>query len=165
MPKSAVPAALLKKLASGPAKIAAAWKSASPKQRAFREAPGKWSLQEVVCHLLDVEITLGWRLRHIVGDDDPRIVPFDQDKWAERLFYSRLDPKLCLKAYAALRECTVEIARGLDADQLAREALHPEYGTISAAWVIERFTQHDATHLEQMARTAKSCAAIARKKR
>lgn len=165
MNKSAVPSPLLKKLALGPAQIAKAWKAASPRLRAFREAPGKWSMQEVLVHLLDVEIALGWRLRHIAGDDDPRIVPFDQDKWATRLAYESMDPKACLAAYAALRAVTVDLAKRLTKDQLAREALHPEYGSISVSWILERFAKHDAAHVEQMERARKAFAAFARPKR
>src|SRR5215831_989771 len=46
------------------------------------EAPGKWSIIQVVRHLADSEIVWGWRLRLVLSQDRPPITGYDQDAWA-----------------------------------------------------------------------------------
>ena len=54
---------------------------------AVPEAPGKWSVVEVVQHLADSEIVIGYRLRVTVAEDRPALPGYDQDAWAARLRY------------------------------------------------------------------------------
>ena len=49
------------------------------------EAPGKWSIGEVVQHLADSELVGGFRLRMVMAHDRPTLTGYDQDLWASRL--------------------------------------------------------------------------------
>ena len=49
------------------------------------EAPGKWSLCQVLRHLADSEIVWGWRIRLVLAQDRPPLTGYDQDAWADRL--------------------------------------------------------------------------------
>src|SRR5262245_19500034 len=51
----------------------------SPEQLRRPEAPGKWSILDVVRHLADSEVVFGWRLRQVIAQDRPTITGFDQD--------------------------------------------------------------------------------------
>ncbi len=51
------------------------------------EAPGKWSVIEVVQHLADSDLVFGFRLRMIVTEDQPRVPGYDQDAWARTFRY------------------------------------------------------------------------------
>ena len=53
------------------------------------EAPGKWSATEVVQHLADSELVLGFRMRMILTEDRPALQGYDQDRWAGTLRYAR----------------------------------------------------------------------------
>ncbi|NNG15704.1 MAG: hypothetical protein HKM89_04425, partial [Gemmatimonadales bacterium] len=55
------------------------------------EAPGKWSVLDVICHLTDSELIYGYRLRMIVAEDEPVMVGYDQDRWAQRLHHDAAD--------------------------------------------------------------------------
>jgi len=52
------------------------------------EAPGKWSIRDVVQHRADAELVDGFRLRMILAQDRPALVGYDQDLWASRLGYN-----------------------------------------------------------------------------
>ncbi len=51
------------------------------------EAPGKWSVIEVVQHLADSDLVFGYRLRMIVTEDHPVVPGYDQDAWARTFRY------------------------------------------------------------------------------
>src|SRR5438034_820199 len=44
-----------------------------------REAPGKWSINQVLQHLADSDLVWGWRLRMVLSHDRPAITGYDQD--------------------------------------------------------------------------------------
>lgn len=50
----------------------------------FRYAPGKWSIREVVGHLLDVERVMAYRALHISRADGADIPGMEQVEWAAR---------------------------------------------------------------------------------
>src|SRR4029434_9231365 len=73
------------------------------------EAPGKWSIRQVVRHLADTEIVWGWRLRLVLAQDRPTITGFDQDAWAERLRYDAAPVDEALAEFAALRRTHLKL--------------------------------------------------------
>lgn len=152
MARPALSKALLTRLARGPLEVEKAWTNARPALRRFVPGPGKWSLSDIVIHLLDTEVANAWRLRHIIGDENPIIEAFDENAWVKAMHYEELDPKAALSAYAALRLCNVELATRLTKAQLAREGKHVERGPISVTWVLERMAWHDDAHLAQIER-------------
>ena len=53
------------------------------------EAPGKWSIRQVVRHLADSDLVWGYRVRMVLAQDRPSLTGYDQDVWSERLHYDR----------------------------------------------------------------------------
>jgi hypothetical protein len=45
-------------------------------------APGKWTARQILAHLADAEIGIGFRLRQALAEDNHAAQPFDQDRWA-----------------------------------------------------------------------------------
>ena len=43
------------------------------------EAPGKWSILEVIHHLADSELVWAYRLRLVLAEKQPEITGYDQD--------------------------------------------------------------------------------------
>ena len=58
-----------------------------------RPAPDKWSVAEILAHLADTEIVVGWRIRSILGAPGTPIQAFDQDAWAAAGNYAKRDPR------------------------------------------------------------------------
>src|ERR1700675_4678043 len=54
-----------------------------------RPAPGKWSVAEILAHLADGEIAVGWRMRATLGAPGTPVVAFDQDSWVTALHYEK----------------------------------------------------------------------------
>jgi uncharacterized damage-inducible protein DinB len=140
-------------LAAAPAALTAAVRGAPRPRLTRRPAPGEWSVAEVLAHLLDVEIALGFRIRKAAAEPGAPIVPFDQDRWAEHLGYRRVDPRRALAAWTALRGETVALARRLSPAQRAATGMHPEYGPLRVEQILAHLAEHDLDHLGQVRTT------------
>jgi len=113
-----------------------------------RFGPGKWTGRQVVGHLADVEIGVGFRIRQMVTQPDHVIQPFDQDAWARP--YPRLDGRVAVRALTALRVWNLAYYRTLSPADLARVAMHPERGEESVETAIRMHAGHDRNHLAQL---------------
>ncbi len=117
-----------------------------------REAPGKWSILQVVCHLADTEIVYGYRMRLILAEDDPDVPAYDQDLWAENLGYQESDLGTALDELEAGRDSTLRLLRRLDEGQWRRKGRHAERGLESVRHIFRLLAAHDLIHLRQIRR-------------
>jgi len=116
------------------------------------EAPGKWSVREVIGHLADSELVVGWRTRMIMAVDQPELVGVDQDVWAKRLRYNDIDAQRSLATYTALRAWNLLVFENATAEELERYGVHSERGNESIAHIIRLYAGHDILHQNQIAR-------------
>ncbi len=117
-----------------------------------REAPGKWSILEVVHHLADTEVVYRYRMRMSVAQPGSRIPDYDQDRWATGLMYNRGSLETALRGLNALRSANLEWLRGLSDEELDRAGIHAERGPESVRQIIELLAAHDLVHRNQIER-------------
>lgn len=111
-------------------------------------APGKWTGAQVLAHLADVEMGLGFRIRQALAEDQHRIQGFDEAAWARR--YTVVDPQLALGAFSAARAWNLALFRSLSDADLDREAVHPDRGPESVRTIVRMLAGHDVNHLKQL---------------
>jgi len=116
------------------------------------EAPGKWSVTEVVAHLADSELVGGFRLRMMIAHDRPSLIGYDQDLWANRLRYRDADVLEAFDQFAALRRANVKIWGSLGPQDLNRVSVHSERGEESLEHMRRLYAGHDILHLRQLER-------------
>jgi uncharacterized damage-inducible protein DinB len=117
------------------------------------EAPGKWSLAQVVQHLADTELVWGWRLRMIIAHDHPPITGFDQDLWAARLGYADAPVGDALDQLDLLRRGNLRLVEAVpEAERHTRAGVHAERGDETLAHMIRLQAGHDLAHLRQIER-------------
>lgn len=114
--------------------------------------PGKWTLNEVVCHLADCELTFGYRWRQIASQEHHIIQPFDQDAWATP--YAELDAKLALESFSASRAWNLSWLKLLTPAQLEKGVTHPERGELTLHTLMKIAAGHDLNHLAQFKKVA-----------
>jgi hypothetical protein len=116
------------------------------------EAPGKWSIGEVVAHLADSELVGGFRLRMVLAHDRPHLTGYDQDLWASRLRYRDVAVRDALEQFSVLRRANMRIWERLGPSDLARVGLHGERGEESLGHIRNLYAGHDLLHLRQVER-------------
>jgi len=115
-----------------------------------RPAPNKWSVSEIVAHLADAEVAIGWRVRLILGAPGTPVAAFDQDAWAVRYAAYQFAPAFAL--FQAARNWNLLYLNTVSHDDRRRRTTHPERGTMTFWTIVETMAGHDINHLQQIER-------------
>jgi uncharacterized damage-inducible protein DinB len=126
------------------------------------EAPGKWSIRQMLQHLADSELVWGYRLRMVLAHERPPLIGYDQDLWAERLRYAASDVESALEVSAVLRRANLRLLDKAAPADFARVGVHAERGEESVAHMVRMFAGHDLMHLRQLERIRRAVAPAAR---
>ena len=116
------------------------------------EAPGKWSVIEVIQHLADSDVVFSYRLRMMLTEDRPPLLGYDQDRWAGELRYRDVPLELALDQLRSMRAANLHVLRRLSPPQLERVGLHSERGPESAGFLLQLMGGHDLVHRSQIDR-------------
>jgi uncharacterized damage-inducible protein DinB len=116
------------------------------------EAPGKWSIIEVVKHLADAEIMLGYRYRKVLGEDAPDIPAIDQDAWVKNMNQKDAELAETLDDFAAVRNVNLRLLRLITPEQSKRYGMHNQRGKETVMDMMKLYAAHDLYHLYQIER-------------
>src|SRR5207237_1020190 len=83
----------------------------SDAQAAFRYAPGKWSVAEIVGHLTDSERVFAYRLLRIGRGDETPLAGFDQDPYVLAAAFGRRPFADLIGEWVAVRNATLALVR------------------------------------------------------
>ncbi|MGH9804787.1 MAG: DinB family protein [Candidatus Acidiferrales bacterium] len=142
-------------LKSTPARLERVLRGVPAKKLRRRPAPGKWSIAEIVLHLADSEMILGYRYRTILAKNRARIVAVNQDDWAASGLYQRRDLRAALEMFRAVRRANLELLGAIPRKQWSNYGLHSERGKESLAHIVQLYAGHDLNHLLQIQRILK----------
>ena len=139
-------------LESTPAALERFVSTADAATLAKQPAPGKWSIQEILAHLADVEIVLGYRVRRILETDGVAIDAYDQNRWAAIGRYAEVPVNESLDRLRSPRRSNVRLLRSLTPAQLAQTGIHAERGSETITQLSRLWAGHDLNHRAQMER-------------
>src|SRR5260221_13026386 len=89
---------LMRHTSEGVRTITSGW---SPEQFERTYAPGKWTARQILTHLAETEVALGYRVRMALSVPTYVAQPFDQDLWIAK--ESRIPGADAVAAYFGLR--------------------------------------------------------------
>ena len=119
------------------------------------EAPGKWSIAQVLAHLADAELAFGWRARIVLTQDRPPMQGYDENRWAERFRYEEADAAAAFHAWGMQRAWNLRIWETITPEEYARVGVHSERGEESLDRIIRMIAGHDLRHQRQITRIIK----------
>ncbi len=115
-----------------------------------RPALGKWSVTEILAHLADAEMVVGFRVRLMLEHPGVPIQAFDQDAWAKLSHYDEIPVEESLQRFAAQRQANLRLLRSLTTEQLQQHGMHTERGCETVADTLRMLAGHDLNHLSQI---------------
>jgi DinB superfamily len=118
-----------------------------------RPEPREWSVLECIGHLVDSELMTAVRVRWIVAEDQPDIVPYDQDLWVDRLRHAEDDPGDLISLFDALRSANLRLWSSRPLTDCDRVGIHRERGPESYGLIVRLAAGHDRFHIAQAERT------------
>jgi uncharacterized damage-inducible protein DinB len=122
-------------------------------QRRHRPAPGEWSLNEVMAHLLHVETEVFLpRLQRMAREDCPRFPAFRPEAWARERDHSLEPFDGSLAAFETARTATIAFVRTLPDGAGERLGVSGLFGPMALVQYATHVADHDVEHLAQMAR-------------
>ncbi|HXY50256.1 MAG TPA: DinB family protein [Terriglobales bacterium] len=136
--------------AATPRKLARLIKGVSTARLRKRPAPEKWSVSEILAHLVDGEIVVAFRMRLILGCPGTAIVAYDQAQWAVSGHYDQRDPRNSLEQFRVLREGNLALLKSLEPAQWKHWGMHSERGQESIEHIVRLCAGHDLNHLQQI---------------
>lgn len=104
----------------------------------FRYAEGKWSLREVIGHLIDTERVFSFRALTMAREDTARLPGMDQEDWGGRNNAHARSLEDLTDEWAALRRANVHLFATFDADTGSRTGIASGYtfAVRSFPWII-----------------------------
>ena len=143
-------AELLERFRRGAELLAVVTTGAAGPELDFAPAEGKWGVRMIVCHLADCEAVNVMRFRQMIAEDNPTLVPFDQNKWAANLDYKRRKISQPIETFRRLRGENYELLKEQPEEVFARTGNHLERGKITVLDLLRLHAMHVEKHVQQI---------------
>lgn len=118
--------------------------SVPPARERFRYAPGKWSVREVVGHVIDAERMFSVRAMAFARGDRSHFPSFDENAYAAASGADRRSLADLTEELAAVRRCTLLLLRSFEEEIWDRRgtAAGYEFTVRSLAWIVAGHSRH-----------------------
>lgn len=148
------PETMLAILAATPAAFGVMVRDIPPDQWARCPTCDEWSLNEIACHLRDVDLEVNLpRLRTLLSETNPFISGKVTDDWVLERGYDRQDGHAALRELTAARKQMVDILSGLTPEDWQRTARHAIFGPTTLQEMVGFTVVHDRSHIQQVLKT------------
>ena len=139
--------ALIEDYLAGPGLLRRAVSGMTREQLLSRPVPGKWSTQEVICHLADYEPIYADRMKRVIALKEPELLKGDPRLFAARLGYGQRDVEEELTLIEITRKQMARILRALKPEDFQRKGGHSRDGPLTLEVLLQRITGHIPHHV------------------
>jgi hypothetical protein len=141
---------LLERYRRGAELVAVAITGAAGPELDFKSAPEKWSVRQIVAHLADTEAVTVTRFRSLIAEDNPAMIAFDQNAWAEKTDYANRKPSQALDTMRHLRADNYALLNGLPEETFSRTGTHSRRGPMTLLDMVRLMAEHAEKHATQI---------------
>lgn len=118
----------------------------------FKPAPDKWSINEIIVHLADCEANGFIRAKKIIAENGTKSTVYEQQVWAKKLQYDKMDLNDALDLIKVLRINLHSLLQLIDEATWQNYIINPEFGKITLQWWIKHYIDHFDIHINQIQR-------------
>jgi uncharacterized damage-inducible protein DinB len=147
---------LIDQYLAGPEMVAKAVERMSADQLNAKPVAGKWSTNQVVCHIADFEPIYADRMKRVIAENCPTFFGGDPDTFAAGLAYEHRPIGTELELIAAVRRQMAAILRELKAGDFQRTGNHSEVGALTLETLLQRINDHIPHHVRFIAEKRKA---------
>jgi DinB superfamily len=113
-------------------------------QAGFRYAPEKWSVKEILVHLIDTERIMSYRALRFARQDYQELAGFEQNDYVKSSQADRRKIADIAREFAMVRRATIELFRSFDEEAMLRKGIasHNELYVVTLGFVIAGHENH-----------------------
>ena len=111
----------------------------------YRE--GGWTIRQVVHHVADSHMHSYIRCKFALSMENPTIMPYAEEVWAEYADAARAPVELSLRLLECLHARWTMWLRSLGEEDFGRTLVHPENGPMTLGVVVALYAWHGRHHL------------------
>lgn len=100
----------------------------------YAYGPGKWTVREVLQHIIDTERVFSFRALWFARQDPAPLPGFDEKKWAQSTGTAKREWKELVKEFRAVRRATEALFASFSQDQILRTGKSGNNTLSVAAW-------------------------------
>lgn len=129
---------VLDQLKTSAKELSALYKSLNPEVLIRPYAEGKWSLKDILMHLIDAERVFVYRAMRFARMDRTPLPFFDENEFAQAAQADKISLPKLLKEYNACRNLTIAFFNNLTAKQTERAGIASQFtmSVRACAWII-----------------------------
>ena len=142
---------------STPAVLQSLSSSLTSEQWKSEPTPEDWALNEIVCHLRDMEREIHHAQLSLMIERDGAFIPRpDSSVWANERKYLNVDGRMALAEFISARIETMDMLKSMDSEIWSRTARHAIFGPTNFLEVLSFMADHDRLHIQQAWKTLQS---------
>lgn len=113
----------------------------------FKYGEGKWTIRELLCHMIDAERIFVYRALRFARNDKTELSGFDENAYAPESNANGRELKGIINEMAHLRTSTIDLFSGFSTEMLSRKgtANKNEFSVASQAFIL---AGHETHHLK-----------------
>jgi len=93
----------------------------------YKYAPEKWTIKELMLHIIDTERVFAYRALRVARNDKTPLPGFEQDDYVPHSDADNRSPESILEEYKAIRNSTIQLFQHFTNDQMDRRGTASGY--------------------------------------
>ena len=126
-------------------------RSLSEEKGDYRYAPGKWTIKELLCHMIDTERILSYRALRFARNDKTPLHGFEENDYAPQANAENRTIVSIADEMVRLRSTTVDLFASFNEEMLMRRGLanNVEFSVLTIGYIIPGHESHHRSILNE----------------
>lgn len=117
----------------------------------WKQTEDKWNMLEIICHLYDEELEdFRVRINSILSNPTVPFTDIDPDGWVKERAYNQQNYEMKMQQFIQERKISIDFLKRQENANWGNEYHHPNFGAISANFMLTNWIAHDYLHIRQL---------------